>query len=200
MQAVGHRDKSDGHRQIAGPECDSASPASLQARTAMSWIPALIEEEFDASQFLEGCKGAFVAGAGQPGWTRTCFHAVKRLLWLVTQACCSAWMLWRGPCSLSELTVRPLHSRCFLPALQCRRACLAQETWPQWCRFHCSTPMRKRNTFCSLSPQQQNESLMGLPPALLTCTGMCLQECYRSQKGQEVSLMHQAWVCQSWPA
>eukprot|EP00891_Asterochloris_glomerata_P000804 jgi/Astpho2/804/fgenesh1_pg.00016_%23_38_t len=33
----------------------------ILARTAVSLIPTVIEEEFDASQFLEGCKGAFVA-------------------------------------------------------------------------------------------------------------------------------------------
>lgn len=100
-----------GHRQFAGPEGCSASPASLQARTAVSLIPTVIEEEFNASQFLEGCKGAFVAGAWQP-WIRTCSYAVKSLLWLVTQACCPAWLLWRGRCSLSGLTVHPLHSCC----------------------------------------------------------------------------------------
>ena len=38
-------------------------PVSLQARWAMSRNSRIIEEEFDVSQFLEGCKGAFVAGA-----------------------------------------------------------------------------------------------------------------------------------------
>ena len=176
MQAVGHGDMSKVRCWFAGPEGDSAFPASLQAQSAAYLIPRAIEEEFDVSQFLEGCKGAFVAGACQPGWSRTCFHVVKRLLWLVTQACCSAWMLWRGLCYLSELTVHPLHSRCFLPVLQCTRACTAQETWPQWCRFQCSTPLRKCNTFCSWSPQQMGAH--GLAAcSQLTCTGTCLQEC-----------------------
>ena len=109
---------SEGHRQFADPEGCSASPASLQAWSAVSFIPMVVEEQFDGAQFLEGCKGAFVAGAWQPGWTRTCLHAVKSLLRLVTQACCSAWMLWSAPDSLLELPAYPLHSRCFLPALQ----------------------------------------------------------------------------------
>lgn len=156
---------SKGRRRFAAPKGGSASPASLQAQAAASLIRVAIEEEFDVLQFLEGCKAAFVAGACQPGWSRTCFHAVKRLLWLLIQACCSALMLL-GPCSLSELTVRPLHSQCFLPALQCMRACSAQETLPQWCRFQCSKPLRKCNTLCSWSPGQHKRE----PHVLAACS------------------------------
>ena len=103
-----------GHRRFPGPEGGSASPASLQAQAAARNIPRDVETEFDVLQFLEGCKGAFVAGAWQPAWTGTCFHAVKRSLWPVTQAGCSAWV-----------PLSSLRTDCATPALTLLLACPA---------------------------------------------------------------------------